>query len=94
MCPTKFNLQRFLDAQEDMYPVALKEMKKVPSAAIGFGISFLSRRGWDIVITHSTTVWMEKKRLVRIYSIRCWVRACGRFPVSCWHIADTVACSS
>ena len=28
MCPTKFNLQRFLDAQEDMYPVALKEMKK------------------------------------------------------------------
>lgn len=28
MCPTKFNLQRFLDAQEDMYPVALKEIKK------------------------------------------------------------------
>ncbi len=28
MGPTKFNLQRFLDAQEDMYPVALKEMKK------------------------------------------------------------------
>ena len=28
MGPTKFNLQRFLDAQEDMYPVALKEIKK------------------------------------------------------------------
>lgn len=25
---TNFNLQRFLDAQEDMYPVALKEIRK------------------------------------------------------------------
>ena len=27
MSHTKFNLQRFLDAQEDVYPVALKEIR-------------------------------------------------------------------
>ena len=43
MSHTKFNLQRFLDAQEGVYPVALKEIRN-GGAVIGFGIFSLSRR--------------------------------------------------
>lgn len=34
MSHTKFNLQRFLDAQEGVYPVALKKSEMEVSAAV------------------------------------------------------------
>lgn len=83
MSHTKFNLQRFLDAQEGVYPVALKEIRMAVSAAIGFGISSLSRRGWAIVTTRSFMDWTGKKKPGLIWHILYWVLVCGKSPMPC-----------
>lgn len=83
MSHTKFNLQRFLDAQEGVYPVALKEIRNGGKRSIGFGISSLSRRGWAIVTTRSFMDWTGKKRPGLIWHILYWVSACGKSPMPC-----------
>ena len=42
---TNFNLQRFLDAQEDIYPVALKEIRKGGKQSHWIGYIFPQEKG-------------------------------------------------
>lgn len=87
---TNFNLQRFLDAQEDMYPVALKEIRKGGKQSHWIWYIFPQEKDWDTVTIHNSTDWMARRRPGPIWRIRYWGRVCGKSPVPCWRIADIV----
>lgn len=80
MSHTKFNLQRFLDAQEGVYPVALKEIRNGGKRSHWIWYIFPQQK---IVTTRSFMDWTGKKRPGLIWHILYWVSACGKSPMPC-----------
>ena len=82
MSHTKFNLQRFLDAQEGVYPVALKEIRNGGKRSHWIWYIFPQQKGLGYSY-RSSTDWTGKKRPGLIWHILYWVSACGKSPMPC-----------
>lgn len=87
---TNFNLQRFLDAQEDMYPVALKEIRKGGKQSHWIWYIFPQEKGLGYSYNSQFYGLDGEEEPGPIWRIRYWELVCGKLPVLCWRIADIV----
>lgn len=83
MSHTKFNLQRFLDAQEGVYPVALKEIRNGGKRSHWIWYIFPQQKGLGYSYNSEFMDWTGKKRPGLIWHILYWVSACGKSPMPC-----------
>ena len=75
MSHTNFNLQRFLDAQEGVYPVALKEIRNGGKRSHWIWYIFPQQKGLGYSY--------NSERPELIWHILYWVLACGKSPMPC-----------
>lgn len=83
MSHTKFNLQRFLDAQEGVYPVALKEIRNGGKRSHWIWYIFPQQKGLGYSYNSEFYGLTGKKRPGLIWHILYWVSACGKSPMPC-----------
>lgn len=69
----RYDLSRFLDAQEFDYTQALKELKEGRKQSLGYGISSRNRRDSDIVTIQNTMAWMARVKPEPMLNIKFWV---------------------
>ena len=92
MSHTKFNLQRFLDAQEGVYPVALKEIRNGGKRSHWIWYIFPQQKGlgysynsefYGLDGEEEARAYLAHPVLGVIWHILYWVSACGKSPMPC-----------
>lgn len=83
MSHTKFNLQRFLDAQEGVYPVALKEIRNGGKRSHWIWYIFPQQKGLGYSYNSEFYGLDGEEEAGLIWHIPYWVLACGKSLMPC-----------